>query len=100
MKIVAQDKKVIVNMDNIISTEVGKVNSKNEFAIIQVDTRGFDAPIAFYKTEERAKEVLQEIVSKYREFLKLEGGPAIIQGQMDVQPNIFNIPKVYYMPED
>lgn len=65
MIIVSQDKKVIVNMDNIISTEVGKRKDKNEFAIIQVDVRGFDAPIAFYKTEERAKEVLQEIIKAY-----------------------------------
>ena len=48
---------------------------------------------------ERAKEVLQEITQKYSSYLKLEGGPAILQGQMDIQPNIFNIPKVYEMPE-
>ena len=56
--------------------------------------------LAKYKTEERAKEVLQEIAQKYSSYLKLEGGPAILQGQMDIQPNIFNIPKVYEMPED
>ena len=53
-----------------------------------------------YKTEERAKEVLQEIAQKFSSYLKLEGGPAILQGQIDIQPNIFNIPKVYEMPED
>ena len=56
--------------------------------------------LAKYKTEERAKEVLQEIAQRYSSYLKLEGGPAILQGQMDIQPNIFNIPKVYEMPED
>ena len=56
--------------------------------------------LAKYKTEKRAKEVLQEIAQKYSSYLKLEGGPAILQGQMDIQPNIFNIPKVYEMPED
>ena len=53
-----------------------------------------------YNTEERAKEVLQEIAQKFSSYLKLEGGPAILQGQIDIQPNIFNIPKVYEMPED
>lgn len=53
-----------------------------------------------YKTEERAKEVLQEIAQKFSSYLKLEGGPAILQGPIDIQPNIFNIPKVYEMPED
>lgn len=52
-----------------------------------------------YKTEERAKEVLQEIAQKYSSYLKLEGGPAILQGQMNIQPNIFNIPKVFEMPK-
>ena len=51
-----------------------------------------------YKTEERAKEVLQEIKKCYGSYLQLDGGPAIIQGQVDIQPNIFNIPKVYKMP--
>ncbi len=53
-----------------------------------------------YHTEERAKEVLQEIVKKYSSYLELKGGIAIMQGQMDIQPNIFNIPKVYEMPEE
>lgn len=53
-----------------------------------------------YKTMKRAKEVSQEITQQYSAYLKLEGRPAILQGQMDIQPNIFNIPKVYEMPED
>lgn len=53
-----------------------------------------------YKTEERAKEVLAEIVQKYSSYLQLTGGPAIMQGQMNIQPNIFNIPKTYEMPKD
>lgn len=53
-----------------------------------------------YEIEERAKEVLAEIVQKYSSYLQLTGGPAIMQGQIDIQPNIFNIPKVYEMPED
>lgn len=55
--------------------------------------------VGAYETKERAKEVLQEIIQKYSSYLKLEGGPAILQGQMDIQPNIFNVPKIYEMPE-
>ena len=53
-----------------------------------------------YQTEERAKEVLQEIINKYSNYLQLNGGPAIMKGDIDIQPNIFNIPKVYYMPNE
>ncbi len=56
--------------------------------------------VGAYETKERAKEVLQEIISKYSSYLELQGGPAIMQGGMDVQPNIFNIPKVYEMPKE
>lgn len=73
MVIISQDKTMILNSDNQYT-------------------------IAEYKTEERAKEVLQEIVQTYSSYLKLEGGPAILQGQIDIQPNIFNIPKAYEMP--
>ena len=48
----------------------------------------------------RAKEVLAEIAKKYSSYMQLTGGPAIVQGQIDIQPNIFNIPKMYEMPED
>ena len=56
--------------------------------------------IAKYETEERAKELLQEIVEKYSSYLKLKGGAALMQGGMNIQPNIFNIPKVYEMPTE
>jgi hypothetical protein len=49
--------------------------------------------------EKRAKGVLKEIVEKYSSYLELKGGVAFMQGGMNIQPNIFNIPKVYEMPE-
>ena len=82
MIIVSQDKMEIFNFDEIFRLYVDNW-SNEEFA-----------------TEKRAKKVLQEIAQKYASFLKLEGGPTILQGQVDIQPNIFNIPKVYEMPED
>ena len=63
-------------------------------------TADTNSTLGYYKTKERAKEVLQEIVKKYSSYLELKGGPAILQGQMDIQPNIFNIPKVYEMPKE
>ena len=97
MIIVSQDKDTIINHDNVQLLWINK-NILNE----TIKTFYIYADHDFlgeYKTEERAKEVLQEIAQKYSSYLKLEGGPAILQGQMDIQPNIFNIPKVYEMPE-
>ena len=106
MIIVSQDKMEIFNFEEIFRLYVDNwsneefVTEPNCFCI-KAEKSSDNMICAFlgeYQTEERAKEVLQEIVSKYSSYLKLEGGPAILQGQIDIQPNIFNIPKVYEMP--
>jgi hypothetical protein len=97
MIIVSQDKEEIINLDNIQRLFI---DADYISTVIYAECIEDDISIGMYKTEERAKEVLQEIAQKYSSYLKLEGGPAILQGQMDIQPNIFNIPKVFEMPED
>ena len=96
MIIVSQGKDELVNFDRIesiwIDVEEGRVTIEA--------TADTNSTLGTYSTEERAKEVLQEIAQKYSSYLKLEGGPAILQGQIDIQPNIFNIPKVFEMPEE
>lgn len=98
MIIVSQDKTKAINFKRLNYIQVSKVDENK--SIIEINHSDCNyLIIAEYKTEERAKEVLAEIVQKYSSYLKLNGGPAILQGQMDIQPNIFNIPKVYEMPE-
>lgn len=94
MIIVSQDRKKIFNFDNISIIHIMDNNK------IWVDTEKTCNNLGTYKTEERAKEVLQEIINKYSSYLQLNGGPAIMKGDIDIQPNIFNIPKVYYMPKE
>lgn len=107
MIIISQDKMEIFNFEEIFRLYVDNW-SNEEFATepncfcIRAEKSSDNMICAFlgeYKTEKRAKEVLAEIVQKYSSYLQLNGGPAILQGQMDIQPNIFNIPKVYEMPE-
>ena len=108
MVIVSQDKMKIFNFNEIFRLYVDNW-SNEEFATephcfcIKAEKSSDNMICAFlgeYETEERAKEVLQEIAQTYSSYLKLEGGPAILQGQIDIQPNIFNIPKVYEMPKE
>lgn len=98
MIIVGQDKMQIFNFDRIKNIWIDDNvldKTDTEFEICA------DGEIlGYYKTKERAEEVLQEIVEKYSTYLQLNGGPAILQGQIDIQPNIFNIPKVYKMPKE
>ena len=100
MIIVSQDKGKIINFDNMTRVYINFDKGDDDVCIRTETVDSLFEDLGYYKTEERAKEVLQEIAQKYSSYLKLEGGPAILQGQMDIQPNIFNIPKVYEMPED
>ena len=109
MIILSQDNekviKRVINFDNIVYLGVDKININYSVIIFKDATmddnklEDYNCVLGVYDTEERAKEVLQEIIKCYGSYLQLDGGPAIIQGQVDIQPNIFNIPKVYKMPE-
>lgn len=101
MIIVNQAKDMIVNFNNVESIDIaGDLDGTGKLPHeIYYETNSKREKLGTYSTEERAKEVLKEIVKEYSSYLKLDGGPAILQGQMDIQPNIFNIPKVYKMPE-
>lgn len=102
MIIVSQEKDEILNFNNIMNINVTNCEEDGYLIsagfIVGRDDNYRD--LGYYKTEERAKEVLEEIVEKYSTYLQLNGGPAILQGQMDIQPNIFNIPKIYKMPKE
>lgn len=61
MIIVSQDKRILVNFERINWVETSKID-ENE-SIITINYADSDYKIiAKYKTEERAKEVLQEII--------------------------------------
>lgn len=101
MIIVSQDRRMIINFENIVGVLIRK-NVKEDIYQIQCKSENEKNAriIAKYKTEERAKEILNEIVKTYSSYMQLNGGPAIIQGQSDIAPAIFNIPKVYKIPEE
>ena len=98
MIIVGQDKTEIFNFDRIKNIWIDDNVLDKTDTEFEICADG--ETLGFYTTEKRAKEVLQEIVNEYAKYLQLNGGPAILQGQIDIQPNIFNIPKVYKMPKE
>lgn len=61
MIIVSQDKRVIVNFERTDLVQVSKVNDKTSVIEIHYGDEEWRI-IAEYKTEERAKEVLEKIV--------------------------------------
>ena len=97
MIIINQDKTEIFNFEEIFRLYVDNW-SNEEFATepncfcIKAEKSSDNMIYAFlgeYKTEERAKEVLQEIVSKYKTTLY----------NTKTNETVVNVPKVYEMPE-
>ena len=95
MIIVSQNKNLIINFNNIVSTYVIKnyVSEEKGYQGYNIDfatNEEINFVLATYDTEERAKEVLQEIVSKYKVTLY----------NSKTNETVVNIPKVYEMPKE
>ena len=89
MIIVSQDKTKIVNFDNLIQIYITQDEEETANFIRYESVDSLYEDLGEYKTEERAKEVLQEIVSKYKTTLY----------NTKTNETVVNIPKVYEMPE-
>ena len=88
MIIVSQDKTKIVNFDNLTQIYITQDEEKTATFIRYETVDSLYDDLGQYKTEERAKEVLQELVSKYKTTLY----------NSRTNETVVNIPKVYVMP--
>lgn len=98
MIILSQDNekviKRLINFDNIIYLSVDKININYSVIIFKDNTmnenklKDYNCLLGVYDTEERAKEVLQEIISKYKTTLY----------NSKTNETVVNVPKVYEMP--
>ena len=88
MIIVSQDKTKMVNFDNLIQIYITQDEEETANFIRYESVDSLYEDLGEYKTEERAKEVLQEIVSKYKTTLY----------NSRTNETVVNIPKVYVMP--
>lgn len=90
MVIVSQDRRVIVNFENIKTIELDRETNFTSINIFretnQVETGVCGLFIGSYKTEERAKEVLQEIIEEYTSSNSGFGSQGYVKN------------KVFYMP--
>lgn len=94
MIIVSQDKTRVTNFNNVntlSATKEGKILSFDNSYKSEDD---YSDILGDYKTEERAKEVLGEIIDKYKEYATISN----VTGN-DIR-GIYNIPKVYEMPKE
>ena len=98
MIIVSQDKKAIINFKNLteiyISTDEISANQDNEkenYYLRSESVCGLYEDLGTYDTEERAKEVLQEIIKAYRKYRIAE---------CDGYTNVLRETAVFEMPKE
>ena len=90
MIIVSQDKEKIVNFDNLTQVYITQDEEETAYFIRYETVDSLYEDLGEYETEERAKEVLQEIISKYKTTLY----------NSKTNETVVNIPKVYEMPKE
>lgn len=96
MIIVSQDKDNIVNFDNIVSIGINDfdIDRETTFQRITAETMGTTTVLGDYKTESRAKEVLQEIVIVYVNSKKANEGNTLFGGfQWIPADTLYEMPK-------
>lgn len=93
MIIVSQGRDAIINFDNIDVLGTGKSleDKEGKSKILANTISDEQCVIAEYKTEERAQEVLKEIINLYGKC-ELEKG--------EYAYKVYNAPKVYEMPKE
>lgn len=89
MRIVSQDKKKIVNFDNLTQLYITQDEEETAYFIRYETVDSLYDDLGKYETEERAKEVLQEITTRHGNWENMKMG----------QPSGICLP-VYEMPED
>jgi hypothetical protein len=89
MIIVSQDKEKIVNFDNLTQLYITQDEEETAYFIRFETVYSLYDDLGEYETEERAKEVLQEITTRHENWENMKVG----------QPSGICLP-VYEMPED
>lgn len=89
MIIVSQDKEKIVNFDNLTQLYITQDEEETAYFIRFETVYSLYDDLGEYETEERAKEVLQEITTRHGNWENMKVG----------QPSGICLP-VYEMPED
>lgn len=79
---------MIINLESILGLGLSSLEDKSIAIKMYESNDRVGTTIARYETAERAQEVLQEIVSKYRQY------------NLDNNKAVTILPKVYEMPKE
>lgn len=94
MIIISQDKKELINFDNVINITITDCEEEG-FLISAGFIVGRDdnyRDLGYYKTQDRAMEVLQGIRFKYAEYATMQNGIGNVSVAI-ILPRIYEMPK-------
>ena len=91
MIIVNQEKTYLVNFNNVCQVSLAVDEEETEYAIAVQTVDKEEIIMGIYKTEERAKEVLQEIMKKYLEIKCFYNSKYEVMQAIE-QPKVFEMP--------
>ena len=91
MIIVSQDKGKIINFDNMTRVYINFDEGDDDVCIRTETVDSLYEDLGYYKTEARAKEVLQEIIEAYRDYRTAE---------CDGYTNVLRETAVFEMPTE
>lgn len=95
MIIISQDKTMILNFKNIEAIGIGNPleDKDGKFKILCNTTSDNQYTMAEYETEERAKEILEDLIRLYRKNFQ-------VIGERGGVTDFIHPPKVYEMPKE
>ena len=95
MIIVKQDKKGIVNFNNVTDIYIDKEDDGDRHFVFYIPVFNIDGLdiLGIYETEERAKEVLQEIIKAYIENKKTQETTSIFGFSIIPSNTYYEMPK-------
>lgn len=91
MIIEEQEKTYLINFDNTTQITLATDKEEKEFAVMAETTKSKEIILGIYKTEERAREVLQEIIQSYKDYRTAE---------CDGYTDVLQKTAVYEMPKE
>lgn len=94
MLLLTQNQKMLLNLENL-----NEVYAHDGFVYAEDGKEDSRMTLGEYGSEERAKAILEEILTIYAKYIIVEGGPLITQDAY-VQPMAYTPPKTYKMPEE
>jgi hypothetical protein len=100
MRVISQDGRIDIPYDNFV---VGITNDNYIVASRNIaDPPGVFAQstIAKYSTREKAIKAMEMLREKYLKYMKVDGGADLLKGGGYVQPNIWNVPKIFQFPQE